>query len=213
MDVTRLRGAWRRLGAGGLVMLGAATALSGCTFVETRLNPPEYQQPEDGARARVRIVAEHGDLQVQPGTSCRRPPFVGAGSLGTAAIGGPRAWELGMPNPDGVRHRSEIYARADEPLLVHVQVPPHSGGCGGALPVGSTVRTTCRPGPTIPGCSTALAFVPEAGADYEVRLQRMAGQCIARLALIETDEGGRIRMRSLPALEAQPCTGTHGVTP
>lgn len=209
MEVGTTSGASRllRVGVAVAVVVGSAGALAGCAFVDTRLNPPKYVQPDDGPRARVRVVAAQGNVQVQPGTQCVRPPFEGAGSVGTPAMGGPRAWDLGMPKPADLRHRSEIYARAGEPLLVHVNVPASGGGCPSAPPSGSGIRTICTPAPIVAGCHTALTFVPDADVDYQITLQRFAGRCSAWLEVIEQDESDRIRMRSIPGTEAQPCTG------
>lgn len=208
MEVGTTSSASRLLGAGIAITLAiGGGALGGCAFVETRMNPPKYLQPDDGPRARLRVVAPQGNVEVQPGTQCVRPPFEGAGSLGTPALGGPRPWDLGMPKPADLRHRSEIYTRAGEPVLVHLAVPSSSGGCPAPPPSGSGIRTICTPAPAVAGCRTAIAFVPDADVDYQVTLQRRAGSCSAWLEIIEQDEDGRIHMRSFPGMEAQPCKG------
>ena len=135
-----------------LLLLLPLCALSGCTYlsaVGTQFK--KMEEPQDGERARIRVVGNYVAMRGTPGSSCMDYRKKGAGTVIGGFIGstGYRGRSLGMPNPnDSTKGMfSEFYVRANEPVTLEIAADI-----------------------TMANCSFPATFIPEAGHDYELQL-------------------------------------------
>lgn len=135
-----------------LLLLLSLCVLSGCTFISAvGTQFKKMEEPQDGERARIRVVGNYIAMRGTPGSACMDYRKKGAGTVIGGFIGstGYRGRSLGMPNPnDSTKGMfSEFYVRANEPVTLEIAADI-----------------------TIANCSFPATFIPEAGHDYELQL-------------------------------------------
>lgn len=161
-----------------LLTLTALTLLTGCSLLQS------YQEPTEGARARVRLIGN------QPGMASYQCDGEEANPRGFAYYGGKRH-DLHMPNPpEETSNLTEYYVVADKHLTVAFAdmslIPPK----------GYQVRYSG------PFCNhTSVAFIPRPGHDYEVR-ENGNGFCSASVTELVTTASGTLQY--VP-VAASPC--------
>lgn len=165
-----------------LLSLGllAISALSGCAGIGTQFRP--VAEPTDGARARLRVIGGGAFIKAVPGKSCIDWSSPGAGTVigGIVGSNGYRGRSLGMPDaPAKMDEAAELTVAAGEPFTL-------------ALVTGSESSLSCF---------IAGSFVPEAGKDYEARMQLDVRNkmCTMRLAEIGAN------YHPLPVQRAKSC--------
>ena len=137
--------------------------ISGCNwFGDLRQSElSTYEEPSDGATARVRLIGSRP--KVYPNSDCVSVNVANSGYPQGLKLWGPAPRTLGMPqSPDTPRNVIEVVARANVPMTISFQYARSSYTPG---PAGTGAPGTNRSA----HCTIARTFVPEAGADYEVR--------------------------------------------
>jgi hypothetical protein len=180
-------------------VLPMMVALSGCGALK---NNVAFEQPLEGARARVRVVIptelnQYRGVRAFPNKDCvpdlrhERPP--GNGNVVASNYGfeaNLNGQKIGMPEtPLSAKKdtkQAEIFVTAGQPVVFRYMLP----GVGG---------TVVRNGVSAPatGCPMSVSFIPEAGADYELEFHELdlsvslQGSCAANLYRIGASAPGK----------------------
>lgn len=141
-----------------------------------------YQEPDDGPRARVRLISDQPSPFVYPARACADTSAAGAGVAPDSRPGLMNGLEyrtIGMPKVAvaGGRAITEIYARAGEPIAFTLT----AGGCG---------QNFCPQDRSL--CHQTRTFVPAENTDYVATIWRQAGACEIHVFQIKSRGKGYI---------------------
>ncbi|NUU00760.1 hypothetical protein [Herbaspirillum robiniae] len=131
-----------------------ALLLSGCADLGTQFKAAD--EPKDGARARLRVVANML-VKAVPEKACIDWSAPGAGTVfgGIFGSSGYRGRSLNMPGaPRDGKSAGELYVTADKPFTLVLLTTPEGVAYNGRLYQ----------------CSVSGSFVPEENKDYEASI-------------------------------------------
>lgn len=154
-----------------------ALILVGCGSAKTQFAAAD--EPGDGDRARVRVVA-NALIKAVPNKTCIDWGAPGAGTISSAGLVGSKGYRgrsLGMPGADKYERDAvaEFYVAGGKPYTLVLLTGPES-----------RLR-----------CSVGISFTPVANTDYEATLLLGSGSCTAS---VRTLSGQPVK-----TTEAQPC--------
>lgn len=164
-----------------LLML-SLISLSACGNIQTvKSFSTQYQEPQTGPRAKLRVVAYGGMVRAVPNSDCVDWRLPGAGVMvasdsGFAHVNSrkldmPPGRMSGVPTASGVVAVSELYVPAGVPLVLDFL-------SGGAKSAGSHYQ-----------CFVRKAFTPSANENYEAVFTQDASVCRFGVMKISHDAG------------------------
>lgn len=182
------------------LLCAAALALTGCNVIL-----PVYKEPEDGPRARVRIVYGGGGAKFHPGRDCYLRKYNSAQDVQgfrVPGLGLGRSLDMPLP-PQGVGFYEEVYVRAGEPLTAFFALRREHTVSQQPSPDGSRLETV----KAVESCNTIpFTFVPEPDANYEITFSYSGPyRCGTVLERIAQSDGGEYRRELMRPKTAPAC--------
>lgn len=169
-----------------VLVLSWLSLLAGCSFIgdTVKSEMSSYAEPKDGSLAYIRLIGSR-NVKVYPNSICTSFNVPGSGYPAGPQMGGQRKRDIGMPKTAGMpKHFVEIAARADEPIAVRFSFHRETISPG----IAGTGMPNSR---SSASCTSAKAFTPKSGENYEAIANGLTGDCTIEIVRLEreADEG------------------------